>query len=75
MAAEANSGQLWATALAEDDRLGPWQWVRAHRLYCTAVVAIVVATLLGADWAARPSVSISSTTPAATVEVPPAQGG
>lgn len=75
VAAEANSGQLWGTDLGDDDGLGAWQWVRVHRLYCAGVVAIVVATLLGANWAGQPGVSISSTTPASTIEAPPAYDG
>lgn len=61
-------------SLGTSDDDGFWHWVRAHRLYCTGVVAIVVATLVGANWAAptERTVSARSDTPV-IIEATPAQ--
>lgn len=76
MAAETRSGNLWESGQLVDDGSGPWEWVRANRIYCAAVAAIVVATLFGADWAGQPSgeVGTTSSSPSVTLEVPSPEG-
>ncbi len=55
MTADTGGGHLWGAGQGLDDGLGAREWIRVHRVYCTAVVAIVVATLFGAYWAGQPS--------------------
>lgn len=60
MKADTGGGHLWGTEPGMDDGLGAREWIRVHRIYCTAVVAIVVATLFGAHWAGQPSEEIGT---------------
>ncbi len=55
MTAEMGSGNLWGQGSVLDDEAGAWDWLRVHRIYCTAVLAIIVATLYGAHWAGQPA--------------------
>jgi hypothetical protein len=53
--AEMGSGNLWDQGSVLDDEAGAWDWLRVHLNLCTAVLAIILATLYGAHWAGQPS--------------------
>ncbi len=71
--AEMGSGNLWGQGSVLDDEAGAWDWLRVHRIYCTAVLVIIVAILYGAHWAGQPAGdtgTMSSSSSSSSVSVP-----
>lgn len=66
------SSGSWGGGRSIDDGSGAWDWMRLHRLYSAAVVAIVLVTLISAQWAGQPSTEVGTTSssPSVMVEVP-----
>lgn len=66
------NGHLWGAGQSVNDDAGAWAWMRLHGVYAAAVVAILVATLLGAHWAGQPSpeVRTTSSSPSVIVDAP-----
>ncbi len=52
-----------------EDSFG-FEWIRTHRLYCLTLVAIVMATLMGASWADQPhgQMGVTSSSSGMTVD-------
>jgi hypothetical protein len=71
--ADAGSGNFCGAGQGLDDVPGVPEWIRIHRIYCMAVVAIIVATLFGAHWAGQPwapEIGTMSSSPSVVLEAP-----
>lgn len=73
MTAQVSNGQRGGASLGTSDGDGFWPWARAHRLYCTGVVAVVVATLVGANWAGQTERTVAARSDAPVIIEAPAQ--